>query len=204
MFILMCLGATHFSSGLKAAPAILLSANNQTPKCATSRKLLSFLRIGNPLLHPKFEPISVLYEKYGKQYKIRWDFAFFQMILETNYLKFTGDVHLSQNNFAGLGATGMGASGERFNTVSDGVRAHLEHLLVYAGVYVNDPVANRTRKIQSWKILDDWRRSITGPVTFGDIGLKWAPYSRNYTNSIVSISNRYYQAYCRNSKANAR
>ena len=113
--------------------------------------------------------------RHGENLKIRWDYAFFQMMLETNALKYTGDVHWKQNNFAGLGATGGGVKGERFRTVSDGVRAHLEHLLIYAGVYVDNPVADRTRKIQKWKVLAKWQRTIKRPMTYRDIGVKWAP-----------------------------
>ena len=38
-----------------------------------------------------------------------------------------------QNNFAGLGATGGGESGESFKDIETGVRGHIEHLLLYAG-----------------------------------------------------------------------
>ena len=59
--------------------------------------------------------------------------AFFQMLYETGNLGFGGDVRPAQNNFAGLGATGRGERGESFPTISAGVKAHLQHLLMYAG-----------------------------------------------------------------------
>ena len=55
----------------------------------------------------------------------------------------------TQNNFAGLGATGRGEPGESFKDIETGVRAHLEHLLLYAGRPVENPTAERTRKVRN-------------------------------------------------------
>ena len=80
------------------------------------------------------------------------------MILETGALSYwrgnrSGDVKPEQNNFAGLGATGNGVRGESFKDVETGVRAHLEHFMLYAGRPVESPVAERTRKVHEWRIL---------------------------------------------------
>ena len=72
-------------------------------------------------LDPKFEVVATEYMRHGEALGLRWDYAFFQMLLETGYLKYTGDVKPEQNNFAGLGATGGGARGESFKDVSTGV-----------------------------------------------------------------------------------
>ncbi|MEM9360533.1 MAG: hypothetical protein AAGB04_30515, partial [Pseudomonadota bacterium] len=93
-------------------------------------------------------------------------------------------------------ATGGGVKGERFRTVSDGVRAHLEHLLIYAGVYVDNPVADRTRKIQKWKILAKWQRTFKRPMTYRDIGVKWAPKARDYAPNIEFTAQRFFKRYC--------
>jgi len=58
--------------------------------------------------------------------------AFVQAMLETGWLKFGGDVSIKQNNFAGLGAVGGGARGNKFKTVKTGIRAHIQHLKAYA------------------------------------------------------------------------
>ena len=58
----------------------------------------------------------------------RPEVAFAQMVHETNFLKFTGDVKVGQFNFAGLGATGGGNPGNSFATVQEGIRAHIQHL----------------------------------------------------------------------------
>ena len=63
---------------------------------------------------------------------VRADVAFAQMMKETNFLKFGGDVKESQNNFGGLGATGNGEPGLSFPDIRTGVRAHIQHLKGYA------------------------------------------------------------------------
>ena len=95
------------------------------------------------------------------------------------------------------GATGGGVKGEYFRTVSDGVRAHLQHLMIYAGIRVDDPVADRTRKVQSWGILDRWRSRYGRQITFSDVGSKWAPADRGYAADIQSVANAFHNSYCR-------
>ena len=51
---------------------------------------------------------------------------------ETSFLKFTGDVSITQYNFAGLGATGNGVSGLSFSDIRTGIRAQVQHLKAYA------------------------------------------------------------------------
>ena len=177
-------------------PEVSLHGGNQTPACVTPGRLMAYLKDRNPRLRKHFNKITVDYMRHGENLKIRWDYAFFQMMLETNALKYTGDVHWSQNNFAGLGATGGGVKGERFRSVSDGVRAHLEHLLIYAGVYVDNPVAERTRKIQQWKVLAKWQRTFKRPMTYKDIGTKWAPKARDYAPNIEFTAQRFFDRYC--------
>lgn len=67
-----------------------------------------------------------------KTYNIKPEVAFCQAMKETNFLKFGGDVKESQFNFAGLGAVGNSASGASFKNVTEGIRAHVQHLYAYA------------------------------------------------------------------------
>ena len=60
------------------------------------------------------------------------DVVFIQAMLETGYLKFGGDVKISQFNFAGLGATGNGVAGNSFKDIRTGIRAQVQHLKAYA------------------------------------------------------------------------
>ena len=87
------------------------------------------------------------------------------MIIETGSLTYrngnrSGDVKPAQNNFAGLGATGGGETGESFKDIATGVRGHIEHLLLYAGQRVDNPVAERTRKVQEWNVLTPWQAKL--------------------------------------------
>ena len=85
---------------------------------------------------------------------MRWDYAFFQMLIETNYLTFRrpngvpAAVVPADNNFAGVGATISGKPGERFKDVPTGVLAHLQHVLMYSTTRIPNPVAQRTRQVQ--------------------------------------------------------
>ncbi|EGW38250.1 N-acetylmuramoyl-L-alanine amidase [Desulfosporosinus sp. OT] len=78
--------------------------------------------------------IIPFYKKYGELLGIRWGLAVAQMIKETGYLKFGGDVVPEQNNFAGIGAVGGGEQGAVFSSPEEGVLAHLEHLFAYASL----------------------------------------------------------------------
>ncbi len=197
VFILAAATAALSSPVFAASlPAIKTTASNQVPACTTPGRLGSFLKSRHPSLDRRFEDIAMYYMRHGEDLGIRWDMAFYQMVVETNTLRYTGDVDADQNNFAGLGATGGGVKGEYFKTVSDGVRAHLEHVLMYTGTHIENPVAERTRKVQEWKILVPYRRSIRGPLTYTHIGRKWAPNDRGYSADIKAISDVFMRSFC--------
>lgn len=177
-------------------PEVKVSNANQVPACATPGRLMAYMRARNPSFNNRFDPVATYYMRHGEELGVRWDVAFFQMVLETGALSYTGDVRADQNNFAGLGASGRGKRGERFADISSGVKAHLQHLLMYAGEYVEDPVAERTRKVQEWGILTKWQNSIGGPMTYGLIAQQWAPGSKNYTRDMATISEGFYAGFC--------
>jgi hypothetical protein len=157
---------------------------------------MAYLHARNPGASGRYDTLATQYMRLGEALGIRWDMAFFQMVLETGALSYTGDVRASQNNFAGLGASGGGKRGERFADIPSGVKAHLQHLLMYAGEHINDPVADRTRKVQEWGVLTDWQNSIQGPMTFSLIAQQWAPGSRGYVRDIKTIADGFYDSYC--------
>ncbi|MFV0298317.1 MAG: glucosaminidase domain-containing protein [Hyphomicrobiaceae bacterium] len=180
-------------------PEIRMTARNQVPACVTPDRMMRFLADRNSRLLPKFRHIAHDYRRLGEQLRIRWDYAFFQMIVETNYLKFKnnagqGDVSPRQNNFAGIGTTGGGVPGNSFPDVPTGVLAQLQHLTAYSGVHVANPVATRTRDKQD-DIISQSRR-LRRPVTFRDLSRRWA-VDRRYWRSIESIASRYRSQYCR-------
>lgn len=183
----------------KGLPEIRISAANHVPECATPGRLMSFVEGRNGKLDHKFSGIATEYMRHGEQLGLRWDIAFFQMLVETGNLSFTGVVKPSQNNFAGLGATGGRERGESFKSVSTGVRAHLEHLLMYAGQHIDNPVAERTRKVQEWGVLTKWQKSIKGPMTFTQLTKQWAPGSGGYRRDIESVTEAFYDDVCKTS-----
>lgn len=62
---------------------------------------------------------------------INSDIAFAQMCLETGFLHFGGLVSEDMHNFCGLGAIDENERGCRFESESEGVRAHVQHLKAY-------------------------------------------------------------------------
>jgi hypothetical protein len=177
-------------------PDIKISPSNTVPECVTPGRMLAFLKSRNGDLNPRFESLPSEYMRQGELLGVRWDFAFYQMILETGSLSYrrgnrASDVKPSQNNFAGLGAIGGGQPGESFKDVATGVRAHLEHLLLYSGEKLDNPTADRTRKVQEWGVLTKWQSRFTRPITFGDLAAQWAPGSNSYARMLDGIAERF-------------
>ena len=73
---------------------------------------------------------QIYYEEAAAE-GIKAEVAFVQAMKETGWLQFTGVVKADQYNFAGMGATGNGVSGESFKDVREGVRAQIQHLKAY-------------------------------------------------------------------------
>jgi hypothetical protein len=182
-------------------PEIRSSSHNSVPTCATPGRLSAYLSSRNSEIDPRFAGIATEYMREGEQLAVRWDYAFFQMIIETGSLSFKrghrmGDVKPSQNNFAGLGATGGGEPGESFKDTATGVRAHLQHLLLYAGYPVADPVAERTRNVAEWGVLTSWQKGFKRPITYADMARKWAPGDRSYSKMLEKVAKKFYDDFC--------
>jgi len=182
-------------------PPIKVSPANAVPECVTPGRLMAFLKARNPKLNPALDKIAVDYMRHGEALGMRWDYAFFQMVVETGYLRFErgrgqpGLVRPQQNNFAGLGATGRGVRGESFPDVSTGVLAHLQHVLMYTGEPIPAPVAERTQKIIEWRVLDDWRAGIKGPMTYADLARRWAN-NKSYADTISAHAEIFEERFC--------
>jgi hypothetical protein len=181
-------------------PDILSGPRNGVPECVTPGRLMAYLKTRNPELDPRYDSIATEYMRQGEMLGLRWDFAFYQMIVETGALTYwrgrrAGDVKASQNNFAGLGATGRGERGESFPDIATGVRAHLEHLLLYAGRPVAEPVAQRTRNVRDWGVLTPWQKTFTRPITYTDMSSRWAQ-SKTYANMLKLVADRFQAEVC--------
>ena len=116
---------------------------------------------------------------------VKPEVVFAQAMLETNWLRFGGDVAVGQCNFAGLGATGNGNPGNSFNcygkdSVRIGLRAQIQHLKAYASedALVNQCVDSRFVYV-----------SRGCAPTIKDLSGKWAA-DTNYGSKILSIIRR--------------
>lgn len=190
------------AAGAQNLPPIKVASGNAVPECVTPGRLTAYLKARNSALDRRFAGVATEYMRHGTELGLRWDYAFFQMIVETGNLSYQrgngkpGDVKPSQNNFAGLGATGRGAPGEAFPDVPTGVKAHLQHVLMYSGDRIDDAVAERTRKVQEWGVLTSWQKTFKGPITFADLTRKWAPTDRSYATTIAAVAKRFNEEFC--------
>ena len=74
---------------------------------------------------------QIIYEEASSE-GVRPEVLYSQVMLETGWLQFGGDVKVTQFNFGGLGATGGGVGGATFKSVRLGLRAQTQHLKAYA------------------------------------------------------------------------
>ena len=189
------------AAGMAAAapPKIRTDADNMVPRCVTPKRLMAFLKTRNSNLDPRFADIAASYKRHGEIWHVRWDYAFFQMAVETNFLTYRkgnggwGDVNPKQNNFAGLGTTGGGVPGDSYPDVNTGVLAQIQHLVVYSGERIDEPVGART-KLKQDDILATMA-SKKGRATFADLARRWAA-DRNYGASIEWVANSYRESFC--------
>ena len=119
-----------------------------------AREMALFLVQNNPRLQMSFAlQFARLYIEEASFEGVNHDVAFVQMCLETGFLSFGNLVTADQNNFAGLGATGLpGPDGKPdkglyFPDLRTGVRAHVQHLKAYASTEnLNNPLVNPRRR----------------------------------------------------------
>ena len=180
-------------------PEIRMPPGQAVAACVTPGRLMRHVLERTPDLNPAFRDIARYYKQHGEALRIRWDYAFYQMLLETNYLSYKtgsgrwGDVNPKQNNFAGIGTTGGGVPGDSFPDVSSGVLGQMQHLTAYSGERVAKPLAPRTREKQD-DIIEQ-SLALKRPVRFSDLTNRWAA-DRNYATSIEFVAERYRHANC--------
>jgi N-acetylmuramoyl-L-alanine amidase len=151
----------------------------------TADQLASFLLEACP--SPGFTvPTPVLaeyYVRYCAEAGLRADLLWAQMIHETGYGMYGGDVRPEQNNYVGIGATGGGTAGASFPTAEAGVMAHVAHMVAY--VYTVSPV--------SWADAStDPRFDMVSPrgivSVLADLNGRWAVPGTTYGQSIEAIA----------------
>lgn len=182
-----------------SSPLIRTSPDNPVPACVTPDRLMAFLKMRNARLEPRYRDIAKHYKIFGDAWRVRWDYAFFQMAVETNFLTYRtgtgrmGDVDPLQNNFAGIGTTGGGVPGDRFPDVKTGVHAQIQHLVVYSGERLALPIAPRTKLKQDEILLAT--QGVNHPMRFADLARRWA-VDKNYGSSIEWVADSYRSKFC--------
>jgi hypothetical protein len=163
--------------------------DGQTPLAGvwsgTAEQLASYLLAVAP--SPRFTvptlDLAAYYVRYCAEAGLRADLLWAQMIHETGYGMYGGDVSPEQNNYAGIGATGGGAPGLSFPTAEAGVMAQVAHMVAY--VHQVSPVewANATT---------DPRYDFVNPhgaaVVLADLNGRWAVPGTTYGQSIEEIA----------------
>lgn len=178
--------ANVFVKHLKAAESKYVKGSgqgsvfNSTPimgnAVATYDQMVTFLKQNNPSA-PDY---VMLYLQEGAAEGVRGDIAFAQSCCETGYWRFGGDVKASQNNFAGIGATGGGVAGNSFPSPQIGIRAQIQHLKAYAS----------TAPLNGNCVDPRFTYVTRGSAkTIGELSGKWAT-ATSYDNSIVGILNK--------------
>ncbi|WP_455134846.1 glucosaminidase domain-containing protein [Schaalia cardiffensis] len=136
--------------------------------------------------------VTILYEEAAAE-GISPELVFCQVMKETGWLQFGGDVTASQFNFAGLGAVGGGAAGASFPSVRIGVRAQVQHLRAYA-----DPWASSATL--AYPLVDPrftYVRKGSAPyieylgIQENPNGVGWAT-AKNYGYDLVSMMDAYF------------
>ena len=133
------------------------------------------------------EEFCRIYDEEATAEGIKVEVAFCQAMKETGWLQFGGDVKASQCNFAGVGATGGGASGASFKDVRTGVRAQIQHLKAYANTLSlnNACVDPRFKYVKRGSApYVEWLGKNLNPN-----GVGWAP-AADYGISIVQMMNK--------------
>lgn len=190
-----------------ATPEIRSGPANPVPRCVTPDRLMAFLQARNASLDPRFADIAQWYRRHGEAWRVRWDYAFYQMAVETNFLTYRrgdgkmGDVDPRQNNFAGIGTTGGGVPGDTYGDVGTGVLAQIQHLVAYSGEKLAAPVAPRTQLRQDDIVSAS--RKLNRPVRFSDLAGRWA-VDRNYGRSIEWVAEQFRTRYCQAAEAEAK
>ena len=121
------------------------------------------------------------------------ELLFAQVMKETAWLQFGGDVRIQQFNFGGLGATGGGAAGASFPSVQIGLRAQVQHLRAYAD-------SSATPQALSHPLVDPrftYVRKGSAPYV-EHLGIQenpqrtgWAT-ARNYGNDLAAMIDQYF------------
>ena len=147
-------------------------------------QLMVFLKANNENALTQFPDLPKLYREEATIEGVNYDIAFCQMCVETNFLRFGGDIKPSQNNFGGLGGVGGDPEGATFPSARLGVRAHVQQLKAYASLepLVQEQVSPRFRFVT---------RGIAPLV--GQLSGRWSA-DVQYGDRIMAVLKRLYES----------
>ena len=135
---------------------------------------------------PTIQAFCQIYMEECATEGVKAEVAFCQAMNETGFLRFGGQVSITQFNFAGMGATDDGAAGASFANVRTGIRAQVQHLKGYAstGSLKNecvDPRFSYLSKSRGCAPIVEWLGINENPAKKG-----WAT-SKNYGYNIRDL-----------------
>ncbi|MCR5219044.1 glucosaminidase domain-containing protein [Treponema sp.] len=130
----ICAAVFILNSCLSTSTGGVHISRNLTDRGIMSKdSLVSFFMANNPEADKsEVKKLASLYIKEAKTEGINSDCAFVQMCHETGFLRYGNLVTPDMHNYCGLGAIDAEHTGERFDTMKEGVRAHIQHLHAYA------------------------------------------------------------------------
>ena len=186
-FSLLAFAASMLTAGSAAAelPDILAGPRNQVPECVTPGRLTAYLRLRNPQLDSRYDDIATEYMRHGEVLGRALGFRLLpddrrdrrpQLLAR----KSSRRRQAFAEQFCRAWSDREGRAGRELPDIGSGVRAHLEHLLLYAGRPVDNPIAQRTRNVRDWGVLTPWQQTFTRPINFADMSAKWAPGTKGY------------------------
>ncbi|MFP4120562.1 hormogonium tapered terminus morphoprotein TftA [Coleofasciculus sp.] len=147
-------------------------------------QLMMFLKANNEDALAQFPDLPKLYREEAAIEGVNYDIAFSQAMVETNFLRFGGDLKPSQNNFGGLGSVGGDPEGATFPSARLGVRAHIQQLKAYASLepLVQEVVSPRFRFVT---------RGIAPLIQ--QLSGRWSA-DLNYGDRIMAVLRRLYES----------
>ena len=149
-------------------------------------EMAAWLVTSNPDIDIDFaRDFAALYIKEAALEGVNHDVAFSQMCLETGFLRFDRIVTMDMNNFGGIGAVSTTNRGERFGSISTGVRAHIQHLKAYGST---TPLSQKRIDPSYYYV-----RYGSAP-TVKDLSGKWAADTAYGEKLITVIDRAYYMA----------
>jgi len=168
------------------------STGEQTPDCGaviieaqgtlSKSAVIGYIKKINPAVSANDAEnlIDTYISEAGKE-GINHDLAIAQMLFITKSL--TKKVLTDVYNYAGLNVVDKKAV--RFNSMTEGVRAHIQHLKGYSSSIksseLKEPLVD-----PRWNILDPFRGKIK---TLDELSVKWTPGNSEYAKKIENIIN---------------